>query len=944
MLLTIDRKKLLIHTVSILIFYSFIYIVFFSPVIFSKQLLAPGDGIVQSVPAFYSARTLWTDLLLSGFPVAADPQTQTWYPISILFSFIPNSWNSFVISAYVLASCFCYGYVYTLTSSTLAAFASGIIYGMSGFMMAHLGHTMMIHTAVWMPLLIWTLEKLRHKSSNKWFVIGVFSVACSCLAGHPQIFVYSIGLSVIYALILGWVIPNRWKYYQLCLSIFILGLALSFIQLLPTIELMALSPRAKLSFDDFVSYSLPIHQSIELLFPYLFGTHSTSSFYQYTYFGSGNLTELTGYIGLLPLMLAVIGYLSSRHKLITQFWFYVGLLALLLTLGSATPLAHLMYHVPAYNKFRVPARHFIEMAFSISVLAGLGIANMPNALTKRIHIKVVIASTGLVIFALLGIFIFHKEFISLSSNDKFSLLPWENLTIGIPLVVFIIAATTLVSWNNIVKYKLLGILLPLILIVDLGSFGWFYEWKYAGVNDRLLNVTNFQKNYQIILENTKQRLLPINGAEANKDEIPPNMSRLWKIPSASGYGPFILSRYSELLSMNPAGFVDKSILNKVDRSLDITSTSYILLPSDYGLLEESNTQLAITKNSNISWSERDIDILLGSGCGVARPNSVNLKIPSNLNATAIGIVSSLGCALNVPDNSAVLNISAIDAKGNVASQYLRAGRDTSEWAYDRSDVRPYIKHRKAPLFADCLASVQPAMQCGAQGYVSIIPLADLHNIKSLKLEWIGSSGSIGIKKISLINQPTEQSYPITEIHTSLNSKSRWRKVDVVNKTQVYKNLSAMPRAWLVPEVIRTEPKEILKSIKSSQLSNGSLFDPKQTALIEEDFTFKPHNTDANAKAQIVSLADTSVEILTKSKFPTFLVLSDTNYPGWTAKIDGNNTHIFQTNYTMRGVSVPAGQHTVKFEFKPLTFRVGASISMATMFFVGYIYFTFKSKF
>src|SRR3712207_9367657 len=87
------KNKSLLHCLSVILIYTAIYLIFFSPVFFSNNLLAPGDGFTYYLPAFYSARTLWTDLILSGFPLAADPQIQTWYPLSLFFSLIPDSWK-----------------------------------------------------------------------------------------------------------------------------------------------------------------------------------------------------------------------------------------------------------------------------------------------------------------------------------------------------------------------------------------------------------------------------------------------------------------------------------------------------------------------------------------------------------------------------------------------------------------------------------------------------------------------------------------------------------------------------------------------------------------------------------------------------------------------------------------------------------------------------------
>ncbi len=57
-----------------------------------------------------------------------------------------------------------------------------------------------------------------------------------------------------------------------------------------------------------------------------------------------------------------------------------------------------------------------------------------------------------------------------------------------------------------------------------------------------------------------------------------------------------------------------------------------------------------------------------------------------------------------------------------------------------------------------------------------------------------------------------------------------------------------------------------------------------------------------------------------------LVLTDQYYPGWQASIDGTPAPILRADTVFRAVCVPSGEHTVRFEFRPMALFVGMAIS------------------
>ena len=69
-----------------------------------------------------------------------------------------------------------------------------------------------------------------------------------------------------------------------------------------------------------------------------------------------------------------------------------------------------------------------------------------------------------------------------------------------------------------------------------------------------------------------------------------------------------------------------------------------------------------------------------------------------------------------------------------------------------------------------------------------------------------------------------------------------------------------------------------------------------------------------------------VELTARLETPGWLVLTDTDYPGWQATVDGRPVEIIPANLMFRAVALPAGEHTVLFEFKPRSLQLGAVIT------------------
>lgn len=142
-----------------------------------------------------------------------------------------------------------------------------------------------------------------------------------------------------------------------------------------------------------------------------------------------------------------------------------------------------------------------------------------------------------------------------------------------------------------------------------------------------------------------------------------------------------------------------------------------------------------------------------------------------------------------------------------------------------------------------------------------------------------------------------------------------------NKTYVYENQNALPRAYFVDTVQKASAIEILNKVKNNQ------FDPKKIAFVE-DAEIKVDKPDSTASVQIEKYGDENIYLNVNATGNNFLFLGDTYVgKGWKAYVDGNEVPIYRTNHNFRGIVVPKGNHKIHFEYLPESFVITKNVSL-----------------
>ncbi|MBK7560872.1 MAG: YfhO family protein [Chitinophagaceae bacterium] len=117
------------------------------------------------------------------------------------------------------------------------------------------------------------------------------------------------------------------------------------------------------------------------------------------------------------------------------------------------------------------------------------------------------------------------------------------------------------------------------------------------------------------------------------------------------------------------------------------------------------------------------------------------------------------------------------------------------------------------------------------------------------------------------------------------------------------------------------------------LDNSNLRD---TAVVEKSLSknLVQPQWDSTATIKMIKFDNDAIDYEVNGNGPQFAVFSEVYYPnGWNAYIDGKKTDYYNTNYILRGLSIPAGKHSIKFVFEPASVKKGKSVMFIASIFI-----------
>ena len=911
---------------------------FFYQLAFTDLILGRGDTFVYFYP-YWDARDtalaagelpLWTPNIFMGAPLLANPQLGTFYPpnwltiplsapdsirISIL---IHVTWA--ILGAYLLAR-------RALTLTSWPALLAGSVFGLGGYLGAHVEQINQLQGLSWMPWLFLGLDRALCYQSLKSTRVGAvrepplrillyifplaFAWAMQLLSGHTQTaFVSGVGLGV-YTVItsLGRNSADRAGHVPtemmdgqhraqrtvslsktlvpvvrnlLFLSLAaLLAIIIALPQLLPTQELISLSNRGDgLNQQEATAFSLN---------PALVGRGLLPS-YDGQPFG-----EYVGYIGVMGLGLSVTGAFSGDRR--RWIWLFIAGLGLFLAFGRYNPLYLPLASLPGFNLFRVPARWLALTSLATSILVGLGVQTLSQR-EKRINWRslmvTVIVVGGLALLSLLSDRA-ADEVDGPAVPTAITYVGW-----GVALTVFVILAT---CYDGVGAIRKSPLRIPLIFILVIGEL-WLASQSlpYNDLTDpNIYSDTRFAVNQMRVYGEDSTppgRLLSISNlyfdpgdrdtlqarweriglsqraiqyaftATKLQETLSPNVSMLWDVPSTDGVGGGVLPTgyYTAFTSLLLPEGTQRTVDGRLREVLAQPECRGACL-SDDRWLDLTNTQYVLTDKVYDLWHQ-DIAYDTQFTTSLASGESLVLDdIPAFESNGLYVLYSCEGTTCRVP--AATLD--------NYPAQQL-------------DDDQPIIDGFTLARFGIDTALTPVTIRITSQD--------DMH-----------------IQAMTLVDRRTGDFVQLTP--------PGWERVYSAD-IKIYENLDMLPRAFVVSDALFV-PDTWDGTEEALAIMRDPNFDPAQTVVLHgeaiQDFAVevvREPPLSENPLLQSATITEyTPTRVVIEVDTPTsgYLVLTDAYYPGWQARdTEGREIPIYRADVMFRAVPVSVGKQMVVFTF------------------------------
>ncbi|MEM4260031.1 MAG: YfhO family protein [Candidatus Woesearchaeota archaeon] len=261
---------------------------------------------------------------------------------------------------------------------------------------------------------------------------------------------------------------------------------------------------------------------------------------------------------------------------------------------------------------------------------------------------------------------------------------------------------------------------------------------------------------------------------------------------------------------------------------------------------------------------------------------------------------------------------------------MMKAKNKSEWFVDEKTKTPFL-----PFSEDKKSFFRVYVNDGYYNHTGLLPYLPYDSIKLCN---IGTNRAI-FDKIFMVDGYNPMMLKRYVLFNSIFRDLNYEKFLMLSNVKyiiepdgtinILPDEKTLPRAFIVTKIENIENSfDIL-----NKMSEPS-FNPKEKAFVESANSLIINSTCQNKPhAKVLRYLPNKIIVQTDSECNGFLVLNETYYPGWKARIDsGKKKDVLKVNYCFMGIAIPGGKHIIDFIFEPKSLKIGFYISFATFLF------------
>lgn len=892
---------------AVIAVFALVAVLFYRDLLFTTDVAAEPRLLREVYPArdFLGAAlregrlALWNPYLFTGVPFLADPEMGALYPLNIALRWLdaPRALVLSLVAHSVLAAVGTAAFVrYAFGTGRPAGVAAGLSFGFGGFLAGHAIAPNVVEAVAWLPWVLLWLDIGCRRALVAGLTGSAVCLALQLLAGDPQASMFTAVAAALWLLVRAVTLSLDWwragrrgpvaalrllRPPALALTAPLAAAGLAAAQLMPAWELFRRSARVEpLSIDQVAGGALGLDQAIRALLP-----------------GFTDLPEqrLIAYSSIIALGLAAVTL--RRPSTAALFALALGGFGVLVALGDATPALDAFHGaLPAWALFDQPARAVLLVSFAIAVAAGAGLEALdrarPPAWAGGVRLRRAWLGGMAAAVALLGVAVVAgRQRLDLPSTGIRQI--WLGLAIVAVDVAIVLPLVSPRRWIA----QLLLLLVAAELVVAGARLPFtarapaaVYEVRPALAatlaDDQRPPRLGWMPGYRGSVAAAQPGFEQYTAARQGRDQLAPNAALHDRIATLEGF-PTALTPpravYEALagqpgfgpINQGPVGGLTDAAAGALGPRLGV----------DYLFGPPRRTIQAGTS-----------EFILGIDLTIAAGAEAVIAFPRRRITTGVSLLTDFA---NAPAaGQPAVELVMLEEGGAERRRMLVSGADTA-------DVTTL-----APARAIALGD-------GAAAVLTEQPFGRPASFRSLTLRNLSAAGTLYVRGLTLFDERTGGSMPLLLNETFIPIAGA--------DPAVYLDSRTPPRAAFSRDyVVRADSAATRRDLATTPAGTVVLDRAPDMGVSAEPAGVPPGIEQVRVTHYAPERVDVSVAVTAAG----VLVLRDLHYPGWQARLDGKPVEILEADGLFRAVAVPAGIHSVVFEFHSRSLRTGGIVSLA----------------